>query len=339
MEITNEVVRIASGKMNSEFIRILIANGFSSLKAIKCADAFLNNSLEGIYSHGVNRFPRFIKYVKAGHINPDAEPSLVFRSGSLEQWNGNNGPGPLNAMAATERAMVIAAESGIGLVALANTNHWMRGGTYGWQAVRKGFIFIGWTNTTPNMPAWGASDHRLGNNPLILAVPNADDAIVLDFAMSLYSYGKMELYRNEGRQLPYPGGYSNEGILTSDPVEILKSWRPIPTGMWKGAGLSLLLDIMATVLSGGASSHEIGKKEIESNLSQVFIAIDLSKLSNLSSVAASVKSIIDDYKESVPSGENSEIRYPGENIGKIRTENLKNGIPVNKGLWDKILSL
>ena len=36
---------------------------------------------------------------------------------------------------------------------------------------RKGCIGICWSNTAPNMPAWGAKDCRIGNNPLILAVP------------------------------------------------------------------------------------------------------------------------------------------------------------------------
>ena len=88
---------------------------------------------------------------------------------------------------------------GIGLASLSNTNHWQRGGTYGWHAARKGFIFICWTNTEANMPAWGAKDVRLGNNPFVIAVPYKDEAVVLDFAMTQFSYGKMENYRREGK--------------------------------------------------------------------------------------------------------------------------------------------
>jgi 3-dehydro-L-gulonate 2-dehydrogenase len=134
----------------------------------------------------VNRFPRFVKGVNEGFIRPGASPELVHSSGSVEQWNGNLGPGMLNAEFATERAMELAEGSAIGMVGLANTNHWMRAGTYGWQAARKGFILICWTNTCPNMPAWGARDPRLGNNPMVFAVPWKDTALVLDFAMSLF---------------------------------------------------------------------------------------------------------------------------------------------------------
>ena len=68
--------------------------------------------------------------------------------------------------------------------------------------------FICWTNTCQNMPAWGASDPRIGNNPLVVSVPWNNEAIVLDFAMSQYSYGKLESYKRAGKQLPFPGGFN-----------------------------------------------------------------------------------------------------------------------------------
>jgi 3-dehydro-L-gulonate 2-dehydrogenase len=339
MEITDEQIRIPSDLMKAEFFRILLRLGFTTERAYKCAEIFTINSLEGVYSHGVNRFPRFVKNIREGFIKAEGMPALVHRTGAIEQWNGNLGPGPLNAVFATDRAMDVAAENGIGMVSLANTNHWMRGGTYGWQAARKGFVLICWTNTCPNMPAWGGKDPRLGNNPFIIAVPYHNQAIVLDFAMSQFSYGKMETFRNEGRKLPFMGGYNADNELTDDPGEILDSWRPLPAGYWKGASLSLLLDILATVISGGFSTHQISTCVSETNISQVFIAIQLKKLHNFPSIEKSIDQIIEDLRKSVPVSESSKIRYPGENISDLRNENLMNGIPVMKDIWEKIVSL
>ena len=311
MEFTERIVLISQDQMKSEFIRILRSLDFPELKAEKCAEIFTVNSLEGVLSHGVNRFPRFVNNIMEGYIKPDNIPSLINRTGSLEQWDGNLGPGPLNASFATDRAMQMAQENGIGLVGLSNTNHWMRGGTYGWQAARKGFVFMGWTNTEANMPAWGATDFRLGNNPLVIALPYDNEAIVLDFAMTQFSYGKMELYQLEGRKLPYPGGFNQTGELTSDPEKILKTRRALPVGYWKGAGLSLLLDIMATILSGGLSTHEISKKKVEYSLSQVFIAIHLKSLKNFPAIENSIHQIIDDFKKSNPEDENNQNQISG----------------------------
>ena len=339
METKEEQLRIPSDQMKAEFFRILLRLGFTTERAYKCAEIFTLNSLEGVYSHGVYRFPRFVKSIREGLIRPEAVPSLVHRAGAIEQWNGNLGPGPLNAIFATDRAMEVAAENSIGLVSLANTNHWMRGGTYGWQAARKGFVLISWTNTCPNMPAWGAKDPRLGNNPFIMAVPYHNEAIVLDFAMSQFSYGRWRHSETKEESFHLRVDLTQENKLTDDPGEILKSWRPLPAGYWKGAGLSLLLDILATVLSGGLSTHQISSCVSESNISQVFIAIQLKSLHNFPSIAKSIDLIIEDLRNSVPENENSTIRYPGENVVGIRNENLKNGIPVSREIWEKIRKL
>lgn len=339
MSAENNTLVITKNEMFQTFKKILLKHGLEEKKAETCTDIFTINSLDGIYTHGVNRFPRFIKYLQGGFVKPDAEPSLVSKFGAIEQWDGNLGPGPLNAIHATERAMSLAAENGIGCVGLANTNHWMRGGTYGWQAAKAGFVFIGWTNTIANMPAWGATDAKLGNNPLVIALPFENEAIVLDMAMSQYSFGAMELAAMKGEKLSVIGGYDVEGNLTDDPNAILKSWRSMPVGYWKGAGLSLLLDILSAVLSGGLSTHEISKEEVEYRLSQVYIAIDVKKLGNHSAITAAVERIIEDYHQSNPISEEKKITFPGERVLNTREKNTASGIPVLKNVWEEILSL
>jgi 3-dehydro-L-gulonate 2-dehydrogenase len=319
--------------------RILKRYGFIPEKAETCASVFAENSLDGVYSHGVNRFPRFIRYIQKGYVKADAEPELVHQSGTLEQWNGNLGPGPLNAILATDRVMELASKYGMGLVGLAHTNHWMRGGFYGWHAARKGFIFIGWTNTTPNMPAWGAKNPKLGNNPVVFAIPYHDQAIVLDMAMSQYSFGKMEEKQLTGEKLPTPGGYDKEGNLTDDPGKILDTWRSLPIGYWKGSAFSLMLDILAAVLSGGLSTAEIGKNEDEYGVSQVFIAIDLKKLVNYPVIQSTVDATITDLKKSLLIHEHSPVRFPGEKVLQIRMENMVKGIPVDSRIWEEICGL
>ena len=333
----NDSIIVSTKEMQSTFEAILLKNGFSQAKATECATVFTHNSVDGIYTHGVNRFPRFVQYIQKGLVNSEAEPTLKHKFGGIEQWDGNLGAGPSNAIRATNQVMALAKEHGIGCVALANTNHWMRGGTYGWQAAKAGFVFIGWTNTTANMPAWGATNAKLGNNPLVLAMPYNDEAIVLDMAMSQFSFGAMESAAMKNEKLSVAGGYDKDGNLTDDPNLILESWRSIPVGYWKGAGLSLLLDILATVLSGGLSTFEISQKEAEVASSQVYIAIDVSKLGNYSSISQIIKGIIDDYHQSVPIDNAKKITFPGERVLATRQKNLERGVPVLNTVWAEIL--
>lgn len=339
LQKSTATILVQAKEMQERFVTILVKEGFSKERALQCAAVFTNNSVDGIATHGVNRFSRFIQYIRDGFVKAGATPSLLHKFGGIEQWNGNLGPGILNAIHATETVMQLAKEHGIGCVALRNTNHWMRGGTYGWQAAKAGYVFIGWTNTIGNMPAWGAKDARLGNNPLVIALPYKDEAIVLDMAMSQFSFGAMELAAMKNEKLSVNGGFDKEGKLTNNPSAILATRRPLPVGYWKGAGLAMLLDLLATVLSGGLATHEISKKEVEHGLSQVFIAIDISKLRSHSAIAAVVENIVSDYHRSVLTGGSKKILYPGERVLATRKNNLANGIPVAKKIWDEIIRL
>ena len=128
------------------------------------------------------------------------------------------------------------------------------------------------------MPAWGAKNAKLGNNPLVIGIPYRDEAVVLDMSMSQFSYGAMELTEQKNEKLPVTGGYDNDGNLTNDPSLILESLRTLPIGFWKGSGLSFVLDVMAAILSDGLAVHQVAQKEDEISCSQIFITIDPKKL-------------------------------------------------------------
>jgi 3-dehydro-L-gulonate 2-dehydrogenase len=337
--VANNIVFIPAEEMKAVFQSILLKHGFTNEKATACAQIFTGNSVDGIYTHGVNRFPRFIEYIQKGFVNKDAVPSLKTKYGGIEQWDGNLGPGILNAVHATGTACKLATEFGIGCVALSNSNHWMRGGAYGWQAAKAGYVFIGWTNTTANMPAWGAVNAKLGNNPLVIALPYKDEAIVLDMAMSQYSFGAMEQYAVKQERLPVAGGFDEAGNLTDEPAAILHSGRPLPVGYWKGAGLSLLLDLLAAVLAGGLATHQVSKKDAEHSLSQVFIAVDIAKFEHASTIPQIIQHVIDDYKQSIPANKKDNITWPGERVLAARKRNMEQGIPVVNLTWQQILQL
>jgi len=331
-------MRISFQEIQNTLLEILLNYNFRKDKAEMLARIFTESSLDGIYSHGLNRFPRFIQNVKDGIVNIDVEPKKISSFGNIEQWNGNLGPGILNAIKCMNRAMEIAENGGIGCVTLANTNHWMRGGTYGWFAAEHGFIGICWTNTEPNMVAWGAKDPVLGNNPLIIAIPRHEGHIVLDMAMSQFSFGKMESYAMEEKRLPFPGGWDDQGKLTTDPNTLISNGKALPIGYWKGSALSLILDVLAAILSSGDSTYRIGAKSEEYGLSQVFIAISIKWLDN-ETIENIIEEIIQYAHSSEPIQKGENVFYPGEKTLKIKAENLKFGVPVNNDIWTTIINL
>ena len=326
--------------LKAEFKRVLIKKGCDNATADLSAQLMTETSCDGVYSHGVNRFARVVEYIDKGYIDLQAKPTKVEGMGAFERWNGNLGLGNVNAKLAMDRAIELARENGIGCVALANTNHWLRGGSYGWQAADAGCVGICWTNTQPNMPAWGARDRRIGNNPFIMAVPRQGGHVVVDIAMAQFSYGQMDNKALRGDMLPVPGGYDDQGQLSCDPKEIAKTWRVLPIGYWKGSALSIVLDLVATVLSGGRSVSNIGKlSSDEYSLSQMFIALDATRIAGQDYLAAAVNEVLDNLHESTRVDATKPVLYPGENSLAIRNTNLANGIPVDDGVWAKIQSL
>lgn len=330
-------IRIPYEKLVQTFTAILLDHKFNNRRAELCATLFAKASLDGVASHGLNRFPQFLELVKAGYVDPAAEPRLLDAFGSFERWDGRLGPGNLNAYHCMNRAIELARDGGIGCIAIRNTNHWMRGGNFGWQAVENGCIGVCFTNTTPNMPAWGGSEAVLGNNPLVVAVPREESPVVLDMALSQFSYGKISTYLREQRQLPYDGGFDSEGNLTKDPASILQEELALPIGLWKGAGLSLMLDILAALLSDGKPTCEIGKLEEEYAISQVFLCFYLPKL-GVTRQDEILEKIIENLKSSSVFGA-AEVRYPGEQTLTNRRENSKKGVPVDKQIWETVLKM
>jgi 3-dehydro-L-gulonate 2-dehydrogenase len=327
-------------EMQREFVRVLLADGFETEKATLIARTFAENTLDGVPSHGVNRFRQFVDQARQGIIQRAARPSLVHTFGAFESWDGNRGPGISNAHHCMQRAIDLARTQGIGCCVLRSTNHWMRGGTYGLQAADAGCIGICWTNAQAWMPPFGGRQSKVGNNPLVLAVPRRDGHLLLDMAMSQFSVGRIQIAARSGEKLPVAGGFDDAGTLTNDPEAIMRSRRLLPIGYWKGSGLALLLDCLAAVLADGRATYEITAEPVETGLSQVFIAIDLMQAgSDASRQQQVIDAIVADLNATKPVDPNSPVEAPGQRTFQRRASGLRDGVLIDASIWSEIQDL
>ncbi|WP_353068686.1 3-dehydro-L-gulonate 2-dehydrogenase [Tunturibacter empetritectus] len=331
------MLRVPFDQLHAALLRAMQQLGLTHDRADFCARLFAETTRDGIYTHGLNRFPRFVETIRNGSIDIHAEPTKSAGVGAIERWDGHSGIGNLNAHASMQRAIALAQQHGIGAVALANTNHWMRGGTYGWQAAEQGLFALCWTNTLANLPPWGATTPALGNNPLVIAVPRPGGHVVLDMAMSQFSYGTLAAYSKREQPLPVDGGFDTAGNLTRDPAAIESSQRALPVGYWKGSGLSLVLDMLAAMLSGGLATHQIPSDPLrESGLSQVFLAISPTAIADPDELTRIAEGILDSLHHATPADPNRPIRYPGEQTLQLREENMRLGVPVDPEIWQQL---
>jgi 3-dehydro-L-gulonate 2-dehydrogenase len=330
-------MRIEKETMINTFQSILTKHGFSEGDSDLCAHLLTQASLDGVYSHGVNRFAEFISWVKDGVIKPKQKPKKVSGLGGLERWDGQYGSGPNNAHFAMQRAIDLSKKHGVACLGLKHTNHWMRAGNYGWQCAEQGMIGICFSNTKPNLVPWGGLEPKTGNNPMVIAIPRKKGHVVIDTSMSQFSYGKMKQYLRDGKDMPYPAGFDLSGNITNRPEEVIAHELALPIGYWKGSGLSIALDMMATLISNGRSTQDIGSEAYESGLSQTFIVVNPKALDDWSEFK--LDAMVDNIKNAKRLDENQPIYYPGEGSSKTRAENLKNGIPVDEEIWEGVLKL
>lgn len=330
---------ISLHEIHETFTNALIKRGMASERAQKLAAGFVEMANEGVYSHGINRFPVFISAVDKGSVDLKAEPECVNSMGALEQWDCHFGPGVLNGLVCSERAMELARTYGVGMVAMRNSNHWMRGGSYALKMAREGFAAIAATNAIATMPPWGGKTPRLGNNPLIMAI-SGDPPVLVDCSMSQFSYGQIENHKLAGKPLPVGGGFDDQGELTTDPNIIWENHRALPIGFWKGSSLSLILDMMLTAIAGGVSSARMSSEgKGESGVCQFLIAIDVSRTMNQEQFASEMQFIRDYVLTSEPA-EQGEIRIAGESIQRyLDKHHAQGGIEIHPDIWQRILEL
>lgn len=335
------MTRITFDVMQATIEKALLNAGLDSQQAALCARIHTETSCDGIPSHGLNRVARFVEYLQKGWVDASAKPERVKSLSVMEVWDGQRGPGITNAIHAVDRAAELAREHGMGLVAMRNTTHWMRGGTYGWRAAEQGMAAICWTNTESCMPAWGGKNTRLGNNPFVMAVPGKRGSFVLDMAMSQYSYGKLQVTRLKGEHLPYAGGFDEQGNLTCEPAPIESSMRILPTGYWKGSGLAILLDAMAALLSGGNCTAEVDRIQQGSctGASQIFMLFDPAQISGQKFCEQLAETIQHYVNASTVAEGFSGVTWPGERQKLTRERNSKEGIPVDDGMWAEVQRL
>ena len=307
--------------------------------AKRFAEIFAGNSLDGVYSHGMNRYPRYLSDMASGLCDAKVtQAERVSGLGGLEVWDAHFGVGPLIAQQMAERAIELAGTHGIACVALRNNSHWLRAGRYGLMMADAGMMGLCMTNTCMNLVAYGAKEPSTGNNPITIAIPRRAGSLVMDMAVSQYAFGKLEIMAQEGGMLDTPCGYDTDGNLTNDPQKIVESGLMTPMALWKGSALSIMIDLMVSMLSLGRTSLEIGTPaDGEKGMSQMFVCMNPAAVIDMDKAEAQMEKTIAFLNGLEPKDGVHGVHAPGENLERTRARNRERGIPVTEDTWQKIV--
>jgi hydroxycarboxylate dehydrogenase B len=313
--------------------------GSDEAEAAEVSDHLVRANLAGHDSHGIGMLPTYVRLLGDGLLVPNQTAETVLDSGGLLVVDARRGYGPRMAADAVRRAIGKAREHGACVLALRNSAHIGRIGTYAELATREGCAYISFVNVADHhdvQATFGAAEPRLGTNPFTVGVPGPDGKpVLLDMATTMIAAGKARVAYNKGVPVPDDCLIDAAGAPTNDPtgfirdkVGALKSF-----GLHKGSGLAVMCEIMASAVAGGQGAHDPARGGVLNSM--LAVVIDLAKIGDAGAIAAAVGATRAHVRSAKPAPGVADVLTPGEPERRAAAQRAA-GIEVDETSWSDI---
>jgi L-2-hydroxycarboxylate dehydrogenase (NAD+) len=310
----------------------LMACGVPDADAAVAAKQMIEADLTGFDAHGIFRLAPYCKTLKTGRVNAKADIKVLQRSPATALVDGDDGIGHLVITYATNLAMELARQSGVGWVGVRNSNHAGAAGIYPEMCAVQGMVGVyAAVSTVNHMGPWGGAEPIIGTNPIAIGIPAGTEApVILDIATSVSSFGTIRQHLVTGE--PLKEGWvvhSKTGEPILDPKKVAEGVL-LPIGGHKGAGLALMIGLLAGVLNGAAFGRDVvdsmGPGSQPTNTGQFVIALDVARFVDPKVFAAEVDRHLGEFRSSPKLPGFDRIRMPGEDRRQRRAERSANGV-------------
>ncbi|ADG12847.1 Malate/L-lactate dehydrogenase [Methanocaldococcus infernus ME] len=291
------------------------------------ANCIVEADLKGFTSHGLGRFPQYIKALELGNLNPKPNIKVVKDLKATAIIDGDLGFGQVVGKKAMELAIKKAEEFGISAVSTRNSGHFGIASFYSEMALERDLIGIVITNTEPAMAPYGGKTKILGTNPIAIAFKGNKYKFSLDMATSSIARGKILEALRKGMKIPEGCAINKEGKITTDPKEALEG-SILPFGGPKGYGLALAIEVLAAIGGGEVGSDVKGtaNPKEKCNKGDLFIVINPDFFIGKEEFKKKVDKVLEEIKR-----DNALI--PGEIEENNKKKRLKEGIEVDENLY------
>lgn len=316
--------------------RILVAAGVPQNKASITATSLVASNLRGVDSHGIQLLPFYIDQLLAGEVDAQADGRVISENGCCLTFDGQSTLGQWVAEMCCRHAIRIAGSHGMALVVSRESNHF---GAAAWWAQKMrdaGQIGIVMCNASPIVPPWQGKAGRLGTNPICMSVPGP---WLLDMATTTVAAGRIfKAFINGQPEIPAGWAFDSEGVPTTDTQAAYKGML-MPLGGYKGSGLAMMVEILCSVLSGGAMANEIGGirnrgKKVRN--SQMFMAIDIAHFMPVDEFQSRVEKLVALMKSAPAAPGYDEVMVAGDPEWRTEAERRAKGIPIAEGNWESL---
>ncbi|MEF0941879.1 Ldh family oxidoreductase [Rhizobium sp. BR 362] len=306
---------------------LLAAGGFRPDYARQSADLLVWANLRGADSHGVLRIPRYIEMVELGIINGQAEPTVSHEFGAICRLDGHRLPGAAGMSMAAEKAVELANKFGIGLCEVSRTSHAGAIGYFAEKIAYAGMMGIVMSASKPLMVYHGTRGEGVSTNPLAISAPAGDGRypLILDMSTAAVALGKIMAARDSGLPIPPEWGVDEQGMPTTDPSNVKAI---LPMAGPKGSGLSLMIEILVSILSGNPLISAALADKRDNGFNGVAIAINPLRFGLSTPVSQDVASLAGAIKALPLAAGVEEVLLPGERGFIMAEKRSVEGIPI-----------
>jgi L-2-hydroxycarboxylate dehydrogenase (NAD+) len=326
-----KAARIPAGAVGGLISDAMVVMGLPPEDVAKVAQLMLEADLTGADAHGVFRLPQYVDRLKRGSTNARPNVQVNRTAPATALVDGDNGMGHVVVSRAAETAVMLARETGVAWVGVRMSNHAGAAGVYAALPLQADMIGIYAAVANANhMPLAGGAEPLLGTNPLAIAIPAGEEApLVLDIATSIVSYGTIKNHRLQNK--PLAEGWmvdpkTGEAVL--DPQKSVEALL-LPMAGYKGAGLALMIGLLAGTLNGALFGRDCIDFNAEpgkvTNTGQFVVALDPARFQTLDVFKSEVDRHIRELRASKTLPGNT-VRLPGEERARRRADRLKNGL-------------
>jgi len=329
-----------STRLRPFILDIFRAAGSNDWEAAEITDHLIDANLAGHDSHGIGMIPAYMLHLKNGWVKPNQTPVQVGGSGSFAVFDAQMGYGQPAVTRVMEAAARIAAEHGVAITTLRNSQHIGRVGAYAEQLLAKGLMSIHFVNAVyevPTVAPYRGSDGRLMTNPVCVAVPGTHP-LLLDYATSTIALGKVRVAYNKGEQVAPGRLIDHQGRATTEPRVMFEDPKGAQTafGEHKGWALAFMAEVLGGAMTGGPRSGDgfQGKRGLVNGI--MSIVIQPGRLVDGGWFDGAVATLTDYVKASPAADPDKPVQVPGEAERISRAQRGRDGIPVDPTTWKQI---
>lgn len=323
--------------------------GYSDEDSRKITDVILTSDRYGVESHGVNRLTLYPFGIDIGRIKVDAPIEVVEETPVSALLDAHDGMGQLASIRGMEMAIAKAQTSGVGIVTVRNSNHYGIAGYYSMMAAKQHLLGISMTNAEALVVPLYGRQPMLGTNPIAVSMPAEPFPFHMDFATSIMTAGKMEVYAKRGATLKEGMLVDENGVSSTDPNKFLQIRREktmggiMPMGGsdmlfggHKGYGLGVLVDIFTGILAGGAVSTQVRVKPHLEKCGHFFMAIDYGMFGDKQAIEERMTTFLQGFRDALKADGQERIYVHGDKEAESERDVLANGVGINEATMKEI---